>query len=324
MLTRSDEVSGKNERKAMLVRIGTRRSPLARWQADWVANELRSRNVEVELVPLATEGDRNLQGAADALGTVGIFTREIQRALLEQRVDLAVHSLKDLPTDQTPGICLAAIPLRGPCEDVLVTTDHRSLADLATQSRIGTGSLRRKSQILHLRKDLQIVPIRGYVETRLKKLEGGEYDAIVLARAGLVRLGLEQHIQQVFTTAEMLPAVGQAALGIETRLADSELQSCLEQINHRVTQRAVLAERTLLSRLSGGCLAPVGAWAREVEADLLQLDAVVLDPLGKRRLFHSERESLDQAEKLGTVVANRLLAAGAATLIAAARESKHA
>jgi hydroxymethylbilane synthase len=304
----------------MHVRIGTRGSRLARWQAEWVAEELRRRKVEVELVPLATEGDRKDQGALAQLGAIGIFTREIQRAVLENRVDLAVHSLKDLPTAPTPGIHLAAVPLRGPCEDVLVTREKRVLVDLPRQSRIGTGSLRRGSQILYLRDDLQIVPIRGNVETRLQKLESGEYDGIVLARAGLLRLGLEQYVHQIFETHEMIPAVGQAALGLEIRTEDIELQTCLNQIDHRPTHQAVLAERTLLNDLRGGCLAPIGGWAREVEKHCLQLDAVVLDPQGKKRLFQSQSGPLGEAQTIGKEVAEKLLADGAAALINAARE----
>lgn len=304
----------------MLVRIGTRRSPLARWQADWVANELRNCGVEVELVPLVTKGDRHRQETVDSLGTVGLFTREIQRALLDNRVDLAVHSLKDLPTVQTPGINLSAIPLRGPCEDVLVTNGPRSLADLPSQGRIGTGSLRRQAQLLHLRSDLNILPIRGNVETRLQKLDNGDYEGIVLARAGLLRLGLEQRIGHIFTTTEMLPAVGQAALGLEIRTDDTELQACLQQVNHKPTQQAVLAERSLLRRLRGGCLAPVGAWARETEAGRLELDAVVLNRSGSQRLFDTGQGLLEEAESLGAEIAERLLECGAAALIADARD----
>ena len=306
----------------MHVRIGTRRSPLARWQASWVANELRNHDVEVELVPLTTEGDRNRQTTVDAFGSVGLFTREIQKALLEDRVDLAVHSLKDLPTEPTEGITLAAIPPRGPCEDVLVTNGPPSLQDLPSGSRIGTGSIRRQSQLLHLRKDIRIEPIRGNVETRLKKLDAGEYEAIILARAGLVRLGLEERIQHVFTSTEMLPAVGQAALGIEIRSGDAELHRCLQQINHDPTHQAVIAERSLLRRLRGGCLAPIGAWAREVESGELQLDAVVLNSSGSQRLFHSSKKPLTEPETLGVEAADHLLARGADTLIATSRDEQ--
>ncbi|MDG2407999.1 MAG: hydroxymethylbilane synthase [Pirellulales bacterium] len=307
----------------MHIRIGTRGSRLARWQAEWVAEELRKRAIEVELIPLSTEGDRKDKGALSQLGSVGIFTREIQRALLENQVDLAVHSLKDLPTAQTEGLQLAAVPLRGPCEDVLVTQNRDALSDLPPQSRIGTGSLRRRSQLLYLRSDLQVVPIRGNVETRIKKLENGEYDGIVLAHAGLHRLGLQKYVHHIFQTSEMIPAVGQAALGLEIREADADLHACLEQINHRPTHQAILAERTLLSKLQGGCLAPVGAWAREIESNQLQLDAVVLDASGTQRLFHTNRKSMDEAKALGRETAEHLLMQGAETLIHTVRDAEH-
>jgi hydroxymethylbilane synthase len=306
----------------MHIRIGTRGSRLARWQAEWVAEELRKQKIEVELVPLSTEGDRKDKGALSQLGSVGIFTREIQRALLDHQVDLAVHSLKDLPTARTEGLQLAAVPLRGPCEDVLVTQNQETLRDLPPKSRIGTGSLRRRSQILHLRSDLQVVPIRGNVETRIKKLENEEYDGIVLAHAGLLRLGLHKYVHQIFQTSEMIPAVGQAALGIEIRESDSALHACLEQINHRPTHQAILAERTLLSKLQGGCLAPVGAWAREIESEQLQLDAVVLDVSGTQRLFHTDRKPMEEAEALGDEIAEHLLTQGAEALIHSVRDAE--
>ena len=306
----------------MLIRIGTRRSRLARWQADWVATALRKQGQDVELIPLSTEGDRENKVALSGIGSVGIFTREIQRALLENEVDLAVHSLKDLPTAQTEGIQLAAVPLRGPCEDVLITQDKIALSDLPLQSRVGTGSLRRKAQLLHLRNDLNVMPIRGNVETRIRKLKDGEYDAIVLARAGLVRLELTEFLHQIFSTSEMVPAVGQAALGLEIREADKALHACLQEINHPPTYQAVVAERTLLNTLQGGCLAPIGAWARATESNRLQLDAVVLNASGSQRLFYSAEKSLDDAISLGIETADHLLDQGAAALIHSVRDDE--
>ena len=306
----------------MLIRIGTRQSRLARWQADWVATELRKQGQEVELVLLSTEGDRKDRGALSEIGSVGVFTREIQRALLENKVDLAVHSLKDLPTAQAEGIQLAAVPPRGPCEDVLVTRDQTLLHDLPPKSRIGTGSLRRRSQLLYLRNDLEVAPIRGNVETRIKKLEDGKYDAIMLARAGLVRLELTEYVHQIFSIREMIPAVGQAALGLEIRESDTELHRCLQAMNHRPTHQAVLAERALLSKLQGGCLAPIGALAFVTDENQLQLDAVVLNVSGSQRLFHSCRKSIEDAEELGRETAEHLLEAGAAALIHSERSPK--
>ena len=306
----------------MLIRIGTRKSRLARWQADWVATELRKQGEEVELVLLSTEGDRKDRGALSEIGSVGVFTREIQRALLENKVDLAVHSLKDLPTAQAEGTQLAAVPPRGPCEDVLVTRDQSLLHDLPPKSRIGTGSLRRRSQLLYLRNDMEVAPIRGNVETRIKKLEDGKYDAIMLARAGLVRLELTDHVHQIFSIHEMIPAVGQAALGLEIRESDTELHRCLQAMNHRPTHQAVLAERALLSKLQGGCLAPIGAFAFVTDENQLQLDAVVLNVSGSQRLFHSCRKPIEDAEELGRETAEHLLKAGAETLIHSERSPK--
>ena len=306
----------------MLIRIGTRQSRLARWQADWVATALRKQGQDVELIPLSTEGDRKDKGALSELGSVGIFTREIQRALLENEVDLAVHSLKDLPTAQTEGIQLAAVPLRGSCEDVLVTPDKSDLSDLPPHSRIGTGSLRRKSQLLHLRSDLNVIPIRGNVETRIRKLKDGEYDAIVLALAGLVRLELTDYPYQIFSTSQMIPAVGQAALGLEIRKADKALYACLQEINHPPTHQAVIAERTLLHMLRGGCLAPIGAWASARESDRLRLDAVVLNASGSQRIFYSAEKPMEDAVSLGRETAEQLLNQGAEALIHSVRDPK--
>ena len=306
----------------MRIRIGTRQSRLARWQANWVAEALREQGCEVELVLLSTEGDRKDRGALSEIGSVGVFTREIQRALLENEVDLAVHSLKDLPTAQATGIQIAAVPLRGPCEDVLVTCDQTTLRNLPQKSRVGTGSLRRRSQILYLRNDLKVKPIRGNVETRIKKLEDGEYDAIILARAGLVRLGLTDYVHQIFPIQEMMPAVGQGALGLEIRESDADLHSCLQAINHRPTHKAVVAERALLSKLQGGCLAPIGALAIATKENQLQLDAVVLNVSGSQRLFHSCRMPIEEAEELGKKTAEHLLEAGAEGLIHAERSSQ--
>ena len=306
----------------MLIRIGTRQSRLARWQANWVAAALREQGREVELVLLSTEGDRKDRGGLSEIGSVGVFTREIQRALLENEVDLAVHSLKDLPTAQAEGIQLASVPLRGLYEDVLVTRDQTTLHELPPKSRIGTGSLRRRSQLLYLRNDLSVDPIRGNVETRIKKLEDGKYDAIILARAGLVRLELTDYVHQIFPIHEMMPAVGQGALGLEIRESDTELHSCLQAINHQPTHQAVVAERALLSKLQGGCLAPIGALAIATNENQLQLDAVVLDVSGRERLFHSCRKPIEEAEELGRETAEHLLEAGAAALIHAERIPK--
>ena len=191
------------------LRLGTRNSPLARWQAEWVAARLTALGVAVELVPITTQGDVK-SGPLGQIGGMGLFTKELQRALLDNQIDLAVHSLKDLPTEPVVGLALAAVPERESTADVLLTTKYGSLESLPKGAKVGTGSLRRKSQLLHARPDLAIEDIRGNVETRVRKLDDGEYDAIVLAEAGLKRLGLAHRITQVLPQSLMLPAVGQA------------------------------------------------------------------------------------------------------------------
>ncbi|MEK6249527.1 MAG: hydroxymethylbilane synthase [Planctomycetales bacterium] len=299
------------------IRIGTRGSALARWQADWVAGQLRALDVDVELIAIETAGDLQ-KGAIGSLGSTGVFTKQIQLALVDDRIDLAVHSLKDLPTDPVHGLTLAAVPAREKNADVLV--GNVGWQDLATGSRLGTGSLRRQAQILNLRSDLKVIDIRGNVETRIAKLEEGHYDAIVLAQAGLIRLGLEHRIVEIFSLEQFLPAVGQGALGLETRVDDNRTRELLQSLNHEPTHQAVLAERSLLATLRGGCLAPVGAWGRCDETGQLFLDAVVLNATGEQRLHVSTSGSDSDAIELGQRAATRLLEQGAARLIESARQ----
>lgn len=305
----------------MKLRLGTRASALARWQAEWVAARLNERGVEVELVPISTAGDRLLSGPIERIGAPGVFTKEIQRALLEDRIDLAVHSLKDLSTDCVPGLCLAATPERGPVGDVLVSTQYPSLEALPPAAVVGTGSTRRKCQLWHVRADLQMRDIRGNVETRVAKLDVGDYDAVVLAEAGLARLALDDRITERLPPSIVLPAVGQGALGVETREDDASTRFAVAMVDHPSTHAAVLAERTMLAALRGGCLAPVGAWAR-LEKDQLILDGRVLSVDGRERLDATATHPLDAAERLGRDVAERLLDQGAAALILAARQNR--
>jgi hydroxymethylbilane synthase len=303
------------------LRLGTRASPLARWQADWVAGELRRLGHEVVLVLLSTRGDQVRSAPLGAIGGQGLFTKELQRALLADEIDLAVHSLKDLPTDAVDGLQLGAVPSRAPSADVLVSRRASSLAELPHGATVGTGSLRRRAQLWHLRPDLRLVDIRGNVDTRLRKLDEGEYDALVLAQAGLMRLGLDSQVTQILPDDVMLPAVGQGALGIEIRFADSELAQALSPLDHAETRAAVTAERALLAALRGGCLAPVGAKG-EVVAGKLRLRGVVLGGDGKRRLFSQAEKEPQDAAALGRQLAEELLSHGAAELIAAARQSE--
>jgi hydroxymethylbilane synthase len=300
------------------LRLGTRGSALARWQADWVADRLRAAGVPVQLVLLETRGDVR-RGSLGSIGGTGLFTKEIQLALLDDTVDLAVHSLKDLPTEPVDGLRLAAVPARASCRDVLVTGQADSLAALPAGSRIGTGSIRRRAQLLHARADLEILDIRGNVDTRLQKLDQGQYDAIILAEAGLRRLGWEDRLTQVLPWQSMLPAVGQGALGLEIRADDADCAQRIGLLDDPDSHRAVLAERALLAALRAGCLAPVGAWARMQDGQLV-LDAAVLAADGSQRLTASIAGPADHAVQLGQQAAQSLLEQGAAELIHAARQ----
>jgi len=301
------------------LRLGTRASALARWQAEWVAGQLGQRGVDVELVPITTQGDVKT-GPLGQIGGQGLFTKELQRALLDDRIDLAVHSLKDLPTEPVEGLVIAAVPERESTADVLISPNADRIESLPPAAQVGTGSLRRKAQLLHLRPDLVVQDIRGNVETRLRKLEEDQFSAIVLAEAGLRRLGMVTQICHVIPQQSMLPAVGQGALAIEARTADQRVRSSVSPLDHFPTHHSVLAERTLLLELRAGCLAPVGALGR-VEGGRLVLEAVVLSPDGKQRLAASESSDVADAIAIGQRVADQLLAQGAANLIAAAHSS---
>ena len=300
------------------LRLGTRSSPLARWQAEWVAARLGERGVEVEMVHIATQGDVKT-GQLGQIGGQGLFTKEIQRALLTREIDLAVHSLKDLPTEPVAGLCLAAVPPRETTADVLASAKFGTLDHLPHGARVGTGSLRRKAQLLFVRSDLTILDIRGNVETRLKKLDEGQYDAIVLAAAGLTRLGFADRMTFVLPRSIMLPAVGQGALGLETREDDAVARSLVEPLNDRLTHAAVLAERTMLHALRGGCLAPVAALGQSDNA-VLKLEAVVLSGDGQRRISAEGAGRPEDAIRIGEQVADELLLQGAAELIASSRD----
>jgi hydroxymethylbilane synthase len=300
------------------LRLGTRASKLARWQADWVAARLTERGHAVEIVEITTTGDVQQLGPVADIGAPGVFTKEIQRAVLSGHVDFAVHSLKDLPTDVIDGLVLAAVPVRENAADVVVARDATSLTSLAKGARVGTGSLRRQAQLKHVRPDLEVANIRGNVDSRVRKLDEGQFDAIVLAAAGLKRLGLAARISEVLPFDVMLPAVGQGALGIECRSGDAATRTALAVVNDATTQAAVLAERSLLAQLSGGCLAPIGALG-EIVGGELRLRAVVLSADGLRRLAASDAGTPADAIALGQRLAEKLLADGAGELIEGAR-----
>lgn len=303
-----------------LLKIATRSSRLALWQAEHVAGLLRAAAPEcdVELLHVSTIGDRDLAGSLRSFGGMGVFTREVQNAVLADLADLAVHSLKDLPTDPHPHLALAAVPQRAETADALILPPSAP-ADLTWEklpqgARIGTGSLRRRAQLLHARPDFIFSEARGNVETRLRKLDEGEFDALILAVAGLERLQLAHRIQEHIAPPHMYHAVGQGALGIECRAADAQLREILARIGHIPTWQRVLAERSLLRELRGGCHAPVGVDTSWTDSEL-SLEAVVLSPDGTRRIIDRKTVSPDRAEQLGIDVASALRRQGADELI---------
>ena len=242
------------------IRVGTRASPLARWQAQWVAAELAARGAAVELVAITTQGDVRRDVPIGGLGAVGVFTKELQRALLDGRIDVAVHSLKDLPTDAVPGLALAAVPPRESPRDALIGGDGKRLADLPIGASSGRAACGGRPNCCIGGPDLQIAPIRGNVETRLDKVSAGEFAAIVLAEAGLKRLSLTNHVTEFLEPPDFLPAVGQGALGLETR-DDGPARAVVAALDDPASHAAVDAERAFLAALAGGCLAPIGAGA---------------------------------------------------------------
>jgi len=300
------------------LRIGTRGSRLALWQANHVADALRALAAPrpVELVEIQTTGDQVRDVPLSQMGGIGLFTKEIQRALLTDIADVAVHSLKDLPTLPVDNLVLAAVPPRGATGDVFVSKRHAHFDQLPTGAKVATGSLRRRSQVLHRRSDLQLMEMRGNVDTRLRKLEQEGLDAIILAQAGLERLGLGAAITHVLDSSWMLPAVGQGALGLECRADDATTLALLRQLDHPATHSAVMAERSLLFALGGGCLVPIGT-VTTISGGVLTLRAAVLSADGKRRVAGEKRGTAAEAESLGQQLAKELLAAGASELLAA-------
>ena len=298
------------------LRLGTRGSKLALWQANHVADRLRPVIAPrpVELVVIETHGDRVQDRPLSQLGEFGVFTKAIQNALLDGQIDVAVHSLKDLPTIVFPGLSLAAVPPRGPSGDVFVSYKYRRFADLPERATVATSSLRRRAQLLNERPDLKLVDMRGNVETRLRKLRDEDLDGLVLAEAGLVRLGLRDAITEVLDPRWMLPAVGQGAIGLECRSDDAETIHLVEAVSDPSTWSAVLAERAMLLALGGGCLVPIGGHGR-VEDGVLTLRGTVLSPDGKRRIVDTHRGPSSQPLGVGNELAGQLLAAGARELL---------
>jgi hydroxymethylbilane synthase len=298
------------------LRIGTRGSPLALWQARHVADLLRGVVPErtIELVEIETVGDQVRDVPLVQLGGDGAFTKAIQQALLDGRVDVAVHSLKDLPTFRVEGLMLTAVPKRGPTGDAFVSRKHRAFVELPAGAVVATSSLRRRAQLLQRRPELNLIDMRGNVETRLRKLVEQDLDAIILAQAGLVRLGLADQITEVLDATWMFPAVGQGALGLECRCDDDAVRVIVDRLNDAATRWAVLAERALLRGLGGGCQVPIGA-VTKITADVLTLRGVVLPPDGSQRVEAEIAGPMEQAESLGQELADRLRARGAGELL---------
>jgi len=296
------------------LRIGTRGSALARWQAEFVRGALARHGVAAELVIIRTSGDRDRQSSLRVIGGKGVFTKELEDALLEERIDLAVHSMKDMPTSLPAGLEISAICPREDVRDALISRDALKLDELPSGARIGTSSLRRQTQLRHYRGDFEMVDMRGNVDTRLAKLAQGDYDAIVLAKAGLDRLGRAEQISEILPPEICLPAAGQGAMGIETRRREDEFFDAVRKLNHRPSQLAVEAERSVLVALEGGCQVPIGVWAR-MEADSLRIDARVLSADGKESIRESRTGSSENAIELGRTVAAALLDRGADRLL---------
>ncbi len=296
------------------LRIGSRGSQLALWQANYISALLRAHGHEVEIEIIHTTGDKITDVPLAMVGTKGglgkgIFTKEIEEALAAGRVDLAVHSLKDLPTELPPGFEIAAITERQDPRDAFCSRRYSNINDLPKGARVGTSSLRRQAQLKAIRPDLDIHPLRGNVDTRLRKLEQGEYDAIILASAGLKRLGRTELIKQIIPAEVMCPAAGQGALGIEIRQGDTTTRKHLEFLNDPNARAATTCERALLNRLGGGCQVPIGAFA-EMKNGKLHLEAIVADPDGSKLLRESRDGNLNDSENLGNEVGDTLLARG--------------
>ena len=297
------------------IRIGTRGSMLAKWQAEFVRKKIfQITGVDAEIVIIKTTGDKLQTASFAQIGGKGVFIKELEEALLEEEVDLAVHSVKDVPTDVPSRLCFPAICRREDTRDCLVSAKGETLATLRQGARVGTSSLRRQAQLLHARPDLDVRELRGNVDTRLRKVESGEYDAIVLAKAGLDRLGWSNRISEVLSPEVCMPAVGQGALGVQARLKDAEIADALAPLDDFETRQSIVAERSLLGTLGGGCQVPLGAWARMERGELV-LDAVVCSPDGSQHVRQRATAPADQARELGQRVAQLLIESGAREIL---------
>lgn len=294
------------------LRIGTRGSLLAKWQAEFVRKRVfAATGVEPEIVIIKTTGDKMLHAPVAQIGNKGVFTKELDEALLEEAIDLAVHSVKDIPTDIPSRLMVPAVCKRDDVRDCLVGS---TLANLRQGARVGTSSLRRQAQLRHLRPDLDLRDLRGNVDTRLRKVESGEYEAVVVSKAGLDRLGFSQRISEVLSPEVCMPAVGQGAIAVECRLKDREAEELLAPLDDQETRAAVIAERALLGALHGGCQVPMGAFAR-VEHGQLLMDACVCSVDGVHCVKQHAAATPEQAAQLGEHMARLLVEAGAQPIL---------
>ncbi len=297
------------------LRIGTRGSLLAKWQAEYVRKQLfAGRGVEAEIVIVKTAGDKQQMSPLSQIGGKGIFIKELEEALLEETIDLAVHSVKDIPTETPSRLMFPAVCRRVDVRDCLVGKNGATLASLRQGARVGTGSLRRQAQLRHLRPDLDVRDLRGNVDTRLRKVESGEYDAVMLAKAGLDRLGWSERITETMDPEVFLPAVGQGAIAVECRLRDTEAAEVVGGLDDPESRTAIIAERALLSALHGGCQVPLGAWAR-IERGELVLAACVCSVDGLQYVKQRATSAPEQAAELGGHMANLLMEAGAQCIL---------
>jgi hydroxymethylbilane synthase len=298
------------------VRIATRRSRLALWQAEWVAARLAACHpgLAVSLVPIVTEGDRITDRSLASVGGKGLFIKELENALADGRADIAVHSMKDMPAALPSGFAIGAALERADARDAFVCSRHESLASLPAGARVGTSSLRRQCQVRHRRPDLEVVALRGNVDTRLARLDAGACDAIILATAGLERLGLASRIRARLEPHEMLPAVGQGIVGVELAADRGDIAELLDPLEHRPTRSALTAERAFAARLGASCNSPIAGYAT-VDNGALRLEGLAGSADGSRIVGDTVSGAERDAESLGAALAERLLAAGAGTLL---------
>ena len=296
--------------------IGTRGSKLALWQANWVKSSIEAefKSTKVEIKIIKTKGDKILDVPLAKVGGKGLFVKEIEDALLNNSIDMAVHSMKDMPAIVPEGLCIGAVPERANSVDVLISKNGEKFSELSSGARMGTSSLRRSAQLLSARPDLKILPMRGNLDTRLKKLETEDIDAIVLAAAGVKRLGYESRITEFFDKNFMLPAVGQGALCIEIRENDSFIKPVIDFLDHETTRIAVMGERSFLKRLEGGCQVPIAAWA-VVNKIGFHITGMVASVDGTRVIRESVSGSVDMAEDTGIELANKLISLGAKNIL---------